>query len=212
MTIPIFIVSVISTIFFVNYFGAPYQPLISVTSNFTLSTTVLIAFGDIYGYTVLLLLHIRRLLFNRGRPEYGRTLIKSGFVLGTCLFFAIIAWTFGGSSSSTFVWWYMAIPTMANVMSNSVWAFHSWTPGAMMKITSIQTALFFATFLLTVTGQMTLLTYLWPPFATISNWCMSVPSVAVQRASLMAAAVGSIVLGVRALIGREPGLVEMEVH
>jgi hypothetical protein len=212
MQIPIFMVSVISGIFFVNYFGTSYKPVADITNNFLLSTTILVALGDVYGYAVLTWLHIRRVTSNRDRPEYRRTLIKSGTILGTCLFFAILAWFFGGVRGSTFTFWFMAIPTMTLVSANMVWVFHGYTPFRILRITSVETLLFFLTFLLTCTGQMSLMTTIWPPFATITNWMMSVPSVAVQRASLMAAAVGSIVLGVRALFGREPGLVEMEVH
>jgi hypothetical protein len=45
----------------------------------------------------------------------------------------------------------------------------------------------------------------------IAEWIKATPNTAAQRAALLAAAVGGIVLGIRALVMRETGLIEAEV-
>jgi hypothetical protein len=58
----------------------------------------------------------------------------------------------------------------------------------------------------------TLLVYFWPPFYDVGVWIETVIATTVIRAFVTAAAVGTVVLTIRALVGREPGLIELEVR
>jgi hypothetical protein len=58
---------------------------------------------------------------------------------------------------------------------------------------------------------LTVITANAPIIFTIGDWARTVPYAAVQQAASAAAGVGGILLGVRAHIGKEPGLVEMEI-
>jgi hypothetical protein len=49
-----------------------------------------------------------------------------------------------------------------------------------------------------------------PVVAPIAEVIMDIPYVAAQRGILLASATGTVILGIRALIGKEPGLLEME--
>jgi hypothetical protein len=45
----------------------------------------------------------------------------------------------------------------------------------------------------------------------VGTWIEQVVNGSVQRAALGAAGVGTLILGIRALVGKEPGLIEMEI-
>ena len=57
----------------------------------------------------------------------------------------------------------------------------------------------------------TLLVAIWPTFYDIGVWIETVLATSVIRAFVTAAAVGTIVLTIRGLVGREPGLIELEM-
>ena len=50
-----------------------------------------------------------------------------------------------------------------------------------------------------------------PQFEVIGDWIMKVPYTASNRGAMIAAGIGVVVLAIRALVGREPGLIEMEM-
>jgi hypothetical protein len=79
------------------------------------------------------------------------------------------------------------------------------------RIRTIESAAFFAAWILTYFRETSSLVTFFPPFLSIGDWIMAVPHNAVMRAALVVAATGSTVLGVRAIVFREPGLVEAEV-
>jgi hypothetical protein len=78
------------------------------------------------------------------------------------------------------------------------------------RITSFEVFCLWITAILTVMGSTTALVAIWPPFNDIRIWIYMVPDRAARIAATGAAAIGGIILGVRALVGKEPGLVEME--
>jgi hypothetical protein len=50
-----------------------------------------------------------------------------------------------------------------------------------------------------------------PQISEISYWVWTVPATAATRGALIASAIGAVSLGLRALVGKEPALVEAEV-
>jgi hypothetical protein len=79
------------------------------------------------------------------------------------------------------------------------------------RTSTIESALLFLGFLLTTFREMTFYAYIFPPFIPVGDWIAFVINVAAERASYLAVGAGSVIMAVRAIVGREPGLIEMEM-
>jgi hypothetical protein len=53
---------------------------------------------------------------------------------------------------------------------------------------------------------------LWPPLYDIAYWIETVPAMSVIRTFVVSAAIGTIIMGVRVLVTRERGIMELEVE
>lgn len=211
MRIPIFIVSALAAFFIVQYFAAYNTPMADLNNEILLWSTIIASLAGLYGTTILVLMHVRRLSEGRDLPGYRRNVFRSGSLLGMALVLMAIALVYPGlQNGDVFQFWYLAIPGMAAVASQMAWVFHAHAPIRVFRITSIETAIFFASWLFVCTGELTVLVVVWPPFATIDNWIRTVVNPTGERASIAAAAVGAMVLAVRTLGMKEPGLIEME--
>jgi len=58
---------------------------------------------------------------------------------------------------------------------------------------------------------MTVITYNYPQVFAVAEWVEKVAYSSATRAATVVLAVGSLILAIRALVGREPGIIEMEM-
>jgi hypothetical protein len=208
-TIPVFLVSVISTIFIVQYF-VDWQPLTTfynaANSWGIIISTMILLFGSV----VLLLWQGRAFMARKTRKDF----FNSSVFLGTMALFVVFGiWSGVSVSKEPFLGVYSG--SLGNI-STGLWmcayGFAGWeTIKVMSYIRSLDGLFFLIGFLPSCFFNMTLLLYLWPPFFTIGNWIIVVPNTAVTRVATIVAAVGGVALGIRAIMGKEPGLIEMEM-
>jgi hypothetical protein len=208
-SIPVFLVSFITAVFIAQYF-VDYEPLNIFVKEANNWGVIISTFTLLYGSILLLMGNIRSLIARRSMKEV--------FNSAVFLFFMMLYIVVGVSdprltNSPAFLGLNAGVLGVINII---LWmnatAFANWeTLKAVSRVRSVDGLAFLASFLFIVFFRMTVFLAIWPPFFSIGNWIITVPNVGVTRAALGAAAVGGVVLGIRALLGKEPGLIEMEM-
>jgi hypothetical protein len=209
-TIPLYLVSVISGLLIADYFLV-VPALADFSTQIGKWGSILSAFAIIYASVVLTATRIQVLAAQKSRKDVFRSVVY----LITFFGFAALALTDTTllTSSSAFIDVYS--PTMSQV-GMMVWvsgpSYNNWM--RMRKLSRIQSLEALVLWIFSILRGMyglTVITANAPIIFTIGDWARTVPYAAVQQAASAAAGVGGILLGVRALVGKEPGLVEMEI-
>jgi hypothetical protein len=207
-TIPLFIVSLVAGIMIVEYFVVPGTILTTLKEEIQLWGSVIGTLTLAFGYLMLVMRYGRSIY----RRETGRPLLNAAATIGSLIFFLAIGLAFeGGNTGPEFLLLYGYIPMYVSTASGMYWPHHTYNPFRLFKWTSPEAIALYLGWILTLLGEMSALVAIWPPFADITYWIQSVPQTGTNRAALAAAAISGIVLGIRALAGREPGLIEMEI-
>jgi hypothetical protein len=210
-TIPTFIVSVIAGIFIVEYFVPEFPPLRDLTTELTLWGTILYSCSLLFGIVILLMTMARRAQRRRsGKFTGGRAVLMSATCLGAVMIYTIIALATGGTTSTTFRFWYTYIIAYAAGGMYTAWVHHPYNSYRYFRFTSVESSLMFLCWLFISFRELSSFVAIWPPFYDIGTWIEGVPNTAAQRAMLATTGIGTIVLGIRAIMGREPGMIEVE--
>ena len=80
-----------------------------------------------------------------------------------------------------------------------------------LKMSSLETTVFMSSGIIWLMRQIPLGVYLVPQVAQIGDWISTVPNTAGARGAGVAIAIGGLIMGMRVLVGKEPGLVEEDV-
>jgi hypothetical protein len=200
----------ISAILIIEYFGAPYAPLIAIKDELSLWGVVLTAFTLLYAQVTLLLAHIRRVVEKKGGR---RRIIESGIFLASFLGFLALALSHPATIyGPIFALIFTAIIVKFQLGFQSCgWPAQVNAVFRMFRVTSLESATICICYILTWLFNLPFFRFYVPALGPIGVWIATVPSMAGQRAGLIAAAIGAIIVGVRALVGKEPGLMEVEV-
>jgi len=206
---PLFIVSLVTGLLIAEYFIS-FDPLTSLKNELSLWGVIVTTCTMIFANVALVWGNLRTLRRKASSKEIFNSVVFLGITL---LFLALGLYDPGMTSGKMFLAVY--VPTMG-LIGTVIWInaniFFGWAAiQRMARIRTPEAAVLLLSFLFTVFYSMTILLAIWPPFNSIGEWIATVPNMAVQRGALGAAAVGGIVLGIRALVGKEPGLVEMEM-
>ena len=209
-TIPLYIVSVVSGLLIADYFLV--IPALSDFSNqISKWGSILSAFAIIYASVVLTATRFQVLAARKSRKEVIRSVV---YLFTFIAFFALaLTDTTLLTSSNQFLDVYS--PTMSQV-GMMVWVsgptYSSWMRmRKLSRIQSLEALVLWISSVITGMYGLTVITANAPIVFTVGDWVRTVPYQAVQQAASAAAGVGGILLGVRALVGKEPGLVEMEI-
>jgi hypothetical protein len=206
--VPVFLVSVLTTVIVIEYFVVKYPPLTAAKDELLLWGAIIYSFVMLFGYTMLILHHLRQMR-ERGR---GRLAYLSGIKLGTLGAFVLLGLLSpGGADGSQYRTLYSYIVGYAAAGMYTAWVHHPYNVYRFFRPTSVQSTIMFLTWLFLVFRELSVIVAVYPPLYDIGTWIESVPNAAAQRAALAAAGVGTLILGVRAIVGKEPGLIEMEV-
>lgn len=210
-TIPTFIVSIVAGIFIVEYFLPENPPLVTLTTELTLWGTIIYSCSLLYGIIILVMLMIRRAETRRSGKFTGtRAVIMSATCLGTIVVFTLIALVTGSTTNPDFQFWYTYVVAYAAGGFYSAWVHHPYNSYRYFRFSSIESSLMFITWLFISFRELSSIVAIWPPFYDIGTWIEGVPNTAAQRAMLATTGLGAIVLGVRAIVGKEPGMIEVE--
>jgi hypothetical protein len=215
-SIPLFIVSLLVGIYIADYFagyeGKTGGPLTPLTSELNTWGTIISLFILLFSNVVLLAMHFRTAARERVRRK---ELFRSVSFIGSAAFFVILAFASGPKLTSgpqyTLVWT-AVYGTMGLGIAIGHHTFFTWH--AMRRLRGVTSADGIALLVSTVLSLFlytTAVTPVFPQFDAIANWIKGIPNTAAQRSALAAAAVGGIILGVRALVWKEPGLIEREM-
>jgi len=212
--IPTFLVSFLATILVIMYFFAPLgrttagKVIDPITPEFTQWGSIVTTLSFLFGYLSIPLIHVRRLIARKVNKKmlFGSavSLISLGLML------IIIYLGPGGSGGVVYSTWNLYMIGFVNNGMRADWAWHPYTSFRIMRITALESGLFVVSFILAVLSQLPMVTYLAPVLGTAGDWIGSIPTTASMRAGLACSGVSSIVLFVRSLVGREPGLIEVE--
>jgi hypothetical protein len=207
-TIPTFLVSVLAGILLIHYFAPQSASFDSVHAEITQWGTILTAISFVYGYISILLIHARRLYFRRApsREIFGSVIVFCSFLIIMGIQFGIP----GGIESDFSATWQFYLIGFANTAVGIDWAFHPFACVRMFRVTSVEAAVMFLSWMFACLSVLPAWTNAIPALGTIGDWIGQVPMTATMRAGLACTGVSSVVLCVRALVGREPGLIEVE--
>jgi hypothetical protein len=206
--IPLILVSALITIIVVQYFVPPYAPLTAAKDELGLWGSIIYTFVLLFGYIALIMSNVRRVMDpNRSRRTYLSVLwlgaLAAYIVLGLVLQ--------GGSTGSQYKMLYMYIALYAGAGMNASWIIHSYNSYRYLRFSSVATSLFLLAFVFVVCRELSVMVAVYPPLYDIGSWIEQVVNGPAQSASLACAGVGTLILATRALVGKEPGLIEMEV-
>lgn len=208
--IPLFLVSFFTGLGMVFYFGVGVSPaLTGLSAEISLWATILATFAFIYGFTSLVVLHTLRLY----RMKDSRVnLYSSGVLLGTFIFvIALILSNPLRVSGPAIVLFTLYILAYIGSGVGFTWVFHPFITYRTFKLTSINAVVMFSAFLIYMLRQMPMMGVLWPPIIAIGEWIGYIPQNAALRAATACIGISSVMLGLRALAGKEPSLIELEV-
>jgi hypothetical protein len=201
-------VSAIITIIIIEYFVVQYPPLTAAKVELQLWGSIVYIFVFLFGYITLIVNHARRLM----DPKRTRRTYLSGFLIGAVAVFLILGLTLpGGSTGLQYSNLYKYVILYIGGGMYSAWAHHPYNCYRYLRFSTVQSTLFFITWLFLVFRELSVIVAVYPPIYGVGTWIEQVISASAERASLACAGVGTLILGIRALATKEPGLIEMEV-
>lgn len=208
--IPLFLVSFIVGILIVEYFTA-YAPFTSVKAELQNWASIIGSLAILYASILVTASSIRTVI---RRKMSRREVLKSVVFLCSLAFFLIYGMSDPRLISGTK--FLLVYNLTMGVMGSMVWVnANTWACWAgihsLSRIRSIEALTVWFVTLLMLLGGMTGLVALWPRLNDIYIWIMMYGDPAARLAAVAAAGVGGIILGIRAIIGKEPGLVEVEI-
>lgn len=209
--IPLYLVSVIAGLFIVEYFfgNQPTNPLTIAKNELTLWSTVIYGFVLLYSFIFLIMGQVRTVAREKGPKRIRNSLV----CIGAIIFFYTLSYVFPrGPSDPSYQTMYLFLVTYAAAARSVPWSLGgAYCCYRYLRLTSLEATVLTVAALFTMFRGTTVLTLIWPPFYGIGVWIESVLATSVIMAFVTAAAIGTIVLTIRGIAGREPGLIELEV-
>ncbi|MEM2922391.1 MAG: hypothetical protein QXF26_08770 [Candidatus Bathyarchaeia archaeon] len=209
--IPLFLVSVIAGIIIAEYFTM-IPTLTALKDELTLWGTIVAAFTLMFAFTVLLWSNIRRSV---RRGERLRDRVRSLVLLAIFIVFSIVALSDPVKLTGSEMFSLLYTNTIGLASYGMLIGMHlvfTWAAIKKMQVLpNIETFIMFVFFVFEIFAEaMTVMPALWSPFGDIGVWIKTVPNMVGQRAAVAAAGIGGVILALRALVWREPGLIELE--
>jgi hypothetical protein len=211
-TAPLLIVSVICLVLVLEYFAPATSEWKAVHGEVTQWGVIISACIFVYGGFTILAMHIGRVSrgLQNAKERAGRRLWNSSVFLATFVLFYIFAVFEGGFGGPLAGMYSTYINGYIRGSFNLEWVFHVMAVYTMFRFTSIEATLLFAGWIVSVLRMTTMYVYYVPPLMDIGMWVTTVPAMAVMRAGYLAMGVSAVVLTARALVWKEPGLIEVE--
>lgn len=205
-------ISLVILICVLQYFVPPFGPLTSLKDEIVIWGVAVSSTLLIYGQVLTLASNVRRLV---ARKESRRRLIGSASLLAA-FSLVIIGGLVDPKNLESGVWGQAATQvfyTYANTgiggLSGSLFMWAAIRRFGKMR--SVESLILFLVWLDCMMRNMSSLVFLsGGGVAAIADWIGLIPHAAANRAALAAIGVGELAIGVRAMMGKEPGLIEAE--
>jgi len=196
----------------VRYFAAKSAPLEIAYGTVTSWANIISLFTWIFAVVVLILSHVMRV--TRARVERRARLESICIMIGLVFFLLLGLSDPKLEQSTTFTLLYMGI--LGNIFTAiAATVITHWNYHIYRRIISFSFEPEFIAFLLiyvfTYFREMTLFGALVPITIPIGDWIEKVPYMAANRGLTIATAIGTFIVAIRALVAREPGMIEMEM-
>jgi hypothetical protein len=207
--IPLFIVSFLTGLLIIQYFFS-WKPLDDVAKGLNVWSSLVTGMTLLYASFVLTLMNIRTVMRRRSFKEVFRSASYLGFLV------VMLALGFSSPQLTSGTLFRNVYTPITALIGACVW-FNSETGliwasiQRLSVINSFDVALLWITAIITALRNLTAITAVYPPINDLGIWIYMVPDRTARNAATAAAAIGAVVLALRALIGKEPGLVEMEL-
>lgn len=207
--IPLFLLAVIAGLFLVQYFIVPVKELTAVTNELLNWSVNMSAIALIFGQ-IMLISRYGRILHRK--PD-RRRILESAVFFGSFAFIGILGLVDPKNvSGPLFNIWFTAIiiqfafglgTTQFPAQINAVFQRFKF-------FDSPETFVFVVVYLLSLLRFLSVFSFYVPSIGPVFDWIVNIPHTAANRAALIGTGVGEIIVGLRALVGKEPGLMEYE--
>jgi len=206
--IPLILLSIVSFLMTVAYY-LNIPALSDVKSGLSLWTVNITNIVYIYGVTTLLLYHINRVRRPDQRVPFRRSLI---FILLFVFFGALGLLLPGGFADPDYSYTYTNLVGAVGIAFGAISALYAFPAvlRLMRRVRTIEGIVFVILSFVYSLRNITSWTASFPVFVDIATWLQLVPVAGAMRGAYIAAAVGLVIICIRAIIGREPGLAEAE--
>jgi len=210
--IPLFLVSIFAGINIAEYF-LNIDALTTIKNEALQWGVIITAFTTLFAYTILVSSNAKTVSRIR---ESMKNRVRSAILLIVIVIFCIAALMdpvkLTGGDTFNFLYSNIIV-TLGFGMSLGTHIVFTWAAiKKLQRIPDIETAIMLICFTLEIFGDgMTMMPALWPAFALAQSWIKVVPNMIGQRAAVAAAGIGAIILGLRALVWKEPGIIEIEI-
>jgi hypothetical protein len=205
--------SAIAAILIVQYFAPPRTVLDSAQSNILGVVSTVTAIAQLYAVTTLLLWRARTVVRRTG----SRTNIFSSFVFFGWYIFMVGLAVFMDpvrlSSGAIYLAVFAATIGILDIAALGIKFVHHifWTFRLFASTHTLESAVLFLFWFLTYLREMSLGMFIWAGFGVTGDWIALFPYTAASRALLLATGVGACIIAARALVFREPGLIDAEM-
>jgi len=210
--IPLFLVSLFAGIAITEHF-LNIAALTSVKNEALQWGVIITAFTTLFAYTVLVSANAKT-ISRTSAPIKDR--VRSLVLLLVIAVFCIAAITdpvkLTGGDAFNFLYSNLIV-TIGFGMALGTHIVFTWAAiKKLQRIPDIETVIMLICFTLEIFGDgMTMMPALWPALTSAQSWIKIVPNMIGQRAAIAAAGMGAVILGLRALVWKEPGIIELEI-
>lgn len=216
-TIATFLISFLIGIVLLEYF-VDYKPLKTFVDNTVQWGTIISALSGVMALAFLVTNNVRGLSRNISAEKRDlKRLVGNAIFLGVYVMYIALGISDPKLEQGTnFTLLFITTTALISIGIYSMGEINaSWMSILRLSnMNTLETYVLFAGFLirsLVRPATTTVFYAIFPNLVVVQDWLQYVPYGAVMRATNAAAGIGGIVLGIRALALKEPGLVEMEV-
>jgi len=210
--IPLFLVAFSVGIIIADYFVSPTATPVfeQITTELRHWASITETFILAYSYLVLLMWHTRRVVVFKEQGLLHKSFFGSSVTLIVFVIFLLIGLVYSTSHPyfSDFYKYTAGYVRMGAVLS---WLNIPYLTYRRVSLRTREMTLFFIIFMVVLLGELPLLTEFVPQIRALGDWTERTLGVSGQRVGVLVMSIGALTVALRALVGKERGLIELEV-
>ena len=199
--IPVLVTTIAAVIMMIDYYLTNAGPITTIASNFKSFNSIMMSFTLFVGSVSLIILNVRKI----SKPKKDLNEVAPSAVLLATMALVVGIWLATGSTTSAeYQWLYTAIlqPSEASLYG-LVGFFMAYAAYRGFRVRNLESAAMLITGIFVMLALTSAAGAVWEGFPLIGDWFKDVPGMAGGRAFGICAAVGTIVMGTRILLGKE---------
>jgi len=216
-TIPLVIMSAISVWLIVDYF-LPVDPVTKknaiapVSQNLLAINSTVMLMTQLFGTVTLLLWRARNAIRRTGNKK---NVFSSIMFMGWYIFYLVLGFVDPSklNTGTTYTLFFQASVGVLSLSAAGVKFLHHtfWTFRLFASVATYESATLFIVWAIVFLRNMSLGILIAPPLAFLGDWIEVYAFAAASRALLLSTAVGACIIAARAIVFKEPGLIDMEM-